>query len=254
MKPYYENENGKLYHGDCFEIMPHLENKSIDTIISDIPYGTTQCKWDSVINLPLMWYQLCRIKKDKTVIILTAQTPFDKVLGSSNLEMLKYEWIWEKTSATGFLNAKKMPMKAHENVLIFYDKLPNYFPIKTSGHKKKTATKRNENSECYGKAIKTTFYNSTERYPRSVLKFSSDKQRTGKMHPTQKPIALMEYFIKTYTKENDIVLDFCSGSSTTAAACENLNRKWIMIEKEEKYCEISAKRIELETKQMKLFK
>ncbi|MCP4764472.1 MAG: site-specific DNA-methyltransferase [archaeon] len=228
-------------------------NNKFDLILSDPPYGTTKCKWDSVINLPLMWYQLKRLIKKNRAIILMAQTPFDKVLGYSNLEMLRYEWIWEKPSATGFLNAKKMPMKAHENILVFYECLPDYFPIKTHGHKKKTATKGAVNSECYGKAVKTVSYNSTERYPRSVLKISSDKQKTGKMHPTQKPLELMEYFIKTYTKENETVLDFCSGSSTTAIACENLNRKWMMIEKEEKYCEISAKRIEQETKQLKLF-
>jgi site-specific DNA-methyltransferase (adenine-specific) len=229
--------------GDCLEVMKSIPDKSIDAIICDLPYGTTQNKWDSIINLDSLWIQYKRICKG--AIVLTAQTPFDKVLGVSNFKMLKYEWIWEKTHPTGHLNAKKMPMKAHENILIFYEKLKTYNPQKTFGHLRKTATvKTNKISSVYGmqKQIGRT-YDSTERYPRSVLKIASDKQ-TSNLHPTQKPIALMEYLIKTYTNEGETVLDNCMGSGTTGVACKNLGRKFIGIEQNANYFEIAKNRIE----------
>ena len=231
--------------GDCLEVMKSIPNKSIDAIICDLPYGTTACKWDSVIPFEPLWAQYKRIIKDNGAIVLTAQTPFDKVLGSSNLPMLKYEWIWEKTHPTGHLNAKKMPMKAHENALVFYKSIGTYNPQKTFGHPRKTATVRTtEISSVYGmqKQVGKT-YDSTERYPRSVLKISSDKQ-TSNFHPTQKPVALMEYFIKTYTNEGETVLDNCMGSGTTGVACKNLGRKFIGIEKNLDYFEIAKNRIE----------
>jgi site-specific DNA-methyltransferase (adenine-specific) len=194
-----------------------------------------------------LWIQYKRIIKDNGVIILFAQTPFDKVLGCSNLEWLKYEWIWEKTQATGHLNAKKMPMKAHENILVFYKNLPTYNPQKTTGHKRKVATahhKRNCNTgDIYGKSDNFKDYDSTERYPRSVQIFASDKQKNN-LHPTQKPLALVEYLIKTYTNGGDVVLDNAAGSFTTAIGCENLGRKWICIEKEEKFFNIGLERVE----------
>ena len=176
--------------------------------------------------------------------MLFAQTPFDKVLGYSNLKMLKYEWIWEKTTATGHLNAKKMPMKAHENILVFYKKLPTYNPQKTTGHTPvHSYTKYQDDGSNYGKtSIGISGGGSTERYPRSVQLFKTDKQKYA-LHPTQKPVGLLEYLIKTYTNENNLVLDNCMGSGSAGVACINLNRKFIGIELDENYFNISIGRI-----------
>lgn len=248
-------EVNKVYHGDCFDIFPSIEDKSVNLLFADLPYGTTKCKWDSTLPLDKFWEEALRVVKDDGVILLFAQTPFDKVLGASNLPMLKYEWIWEKTQATGHLNAKKMPMKAHENILVFYKNLPTYNPQKTFGHERKVSSaksraacieRRNQKEDyLYNKEIVESVegYDSTERYPRSVLKFSSDKQKLA-LHPTQKPVALVEYLIKTYTNPGDLVLDNVAGSGTTAVACKNLGRNYIAIEKEEKYYNIMLKRIE----------
>lgn len=240
-------EDIKLLKGNCLDLMKNLKDKSIDLIFSDLPYGTTNCKWDSLIDLNMLWMQYNRIVKDNGAIVLFAQTPFDKVLGVSNLKMLKYEWIWEKTTATGHLNAKKMPMKAHENLLVFYKKPPTYNPQKTTGHTPTHAyTKYLETQnkgEIYNKATKEVVGGGdTERYPRSVLLFPSDKQREH-LHPTQKPLALCEYIIKTYTNENDLVLDSCMGSGTIGVSAKRLHRKFIGIELENKYFDISVKRI-----------
>ena len=229
--------------GDCLERMKEIDSGSVDMILADQPYGTTACKWDSVIDLPLMWEQLKRVIKPNGAIALMAQTPFDKVLGCSNLNMLKYEWVWEKTAATGHLNAKKMPMKAHENILIFYSKLPTYNPQKTTGHKPVNSyTKRNGDGECYGSTIEVSGGGAVDRYPRSLQVFKSDKQK-NKLHPTQKPVALMEYLIKTYTNEGDTVLDFTMGSGTTGVAAKNFDRKFIGIEMDEGYFDIAKTRI-----------
>ena len=240
--------NITLLQGDCLEEMKKIESKSIDCIICDLPYGTTHCKWDSIIPLDELWTHYKRIIKDNGAILLFAQTPFDKVLGASNLQMLKYEWIWEKTQATGHLNAKKMPMKAHENILVFYKKLPTYNPQMTEGHTpihsytKYISTQNN--TEIYGRMNREiSGGGETTRYPRSVLTFASDKQ-TCYFHPTQKPLALCEYMVKTYTNEGDIVLDNCMGSGTTGVACKKLNRDFIGIEKDEKYFKIAKERIE----------
>ncbi len=235
----------ELYKGDCLELMKDISDKSIDMILCDLPYGTTQNKWDSVIPLDKLWNEYCRIIKDNGAVVLFAQTPFDKVLGVSNLKMLKYEWIWEKTTATGHLNAKKMPMKAHENILVFYKKLPTYNPQKTMGHTPvHSYTKHQDDGSNYGKTkVGISGGGSTERYPRSVQVFKSDKQKVA-LHPTQKPIDLLQYLIKTYTNENELVLDNCMGSGSTGVACLNTNRKFIGIEKEEKYFNIAKNRIE----------
>lgn len=238
------NENVWIMHGDCIERMPQIPTNSIDMVLADIPYGTTNCKWDCVIPLEPMWQQLQRIIKPNGVILLFAQTPFDKTLGASNIKQLKYEWIWEKTSATGHLNSKRCPMKSHENILVFYDKQPTYNPQKTSGHLPvhSYTKKDNADGECYGKTRAVSGGGSTERYPRDVLLFKSDKQ-VCKLHPTQKPVALMEYFIKTYTNENDTILDFTMGSGTTGVAAKSLNRKFIGIELEYIYFNIAKDRI-----------
>ena len=236
--------NVNLMKGDCLELMKSIPDASVDMILTDPPYGTTACKWDSVIDLDSMWKELKRVVKPDGAILLFAQTPFDKVLGASNLNMLKYEWIWEKTTATGHLNAKKAPMKAHENILVFYKKLPTYNPQKTQGHVRKTSTadRSKLNGECYGTQEGVTVYDSTDRYPRSVQLFSTDKQRVA-LHPTQKPVALLEYLIKTYTNENETVLDFTMGSGSTGVACVNTNRNFIGIESDENYFNIAESRI-----------
>lgn len=240
-----QNRPYKLHLGDCLEIMKNIPDKSIDMILCDLPYGTTQNKWDSIIQLDKLWKEYERIIKDNGVVALFAQTPFDKVLGVSNLKMLKYEWIWEKTTATGHLNAKKMPMKAHENILIFYKRLPKYNPQKTTGHTPvHSYTKHQDDGSNYGKTkIGISGGGSTERYPRSVQVFKTDKQKEA-LHPTQKPVALLEYFIKTYTSENEVVLDNCMGSGSTGVACVNTNRKFIGVELDEKYFEVAKDRIE----------
>lgn len=191
-----------IYLGDCLELMNLIDDKSIDMILCDLPYGTTRCKWDSCIDLESLWKHYNRIIKDNGAIVLFAQTPFDKVLGFSNLKMLRYEWIWEKTQATGHLNAKKMPLKAHENILVFYKKLPTFNPQKTKGHPSiNTYTKyiaTQNNTELYGNLPKEiSGGGSTERYPRSVQIFSSDKQRKH-LHPTQKPVAELMKHIKKF--------------------------------------------------------
>ena len=249
-------EINKIYKGDCIELMPKfIDDKSIDMIFCDLPYGTTNCKWDSIIDLSKLWLEYERIIKDDGAILLFAQTPFDKFLGYSNLKLLKYEWIWEKTHATGYLNSKKMPMKSHENILVFYKKLPTYNPQKTYGHKRKVSKgyqrdicikRRNEkwgDNYLYGKETSAPDYDSTERYPRSVITFPSDKQKI-KLHPTQKPLALIEYMIKTYTNEGDLILDNACGSGTTGVGAKNLGRNYIMIEKDNNYYEIANQRID----------
>ena len=231
----------KLIHGDCLEIMKNIPDNSVDMILCDLPYGTTRNCWDKMIDLEKLWEQYERIIKDNGAIVLFAQTPFDKVLGVSNLKLLKYEWIWEKPQGTGFLNAKKMPLKNHENILVFYKKLPIYHPQMDGDEIRKV--KRNPSHK------KTSNYGAFEyeevslykgRYPKSVLKFKYDKQ---KFHPTQKPIELLEYLIKTYTNEREIVLDNCMGSGSTGVACLNTNRKFIGIELDDKYFEIAKERI-----------
>lgn len=247
------NLKNKIIHGDCLEKMNLIPDKSIDMVLADLPYGTTNCSWDSLIDLEQLWKHYKRIIKDDGIIALTAQTPFDKVLACSNIKMLKYEWIWEKTQATGHLNSKKMPMKAHENILIFYKKAPTYNPQMTYGHVRKVSSaknrskcieRRNNTDNIYNNEYpdKVTDYDSTSRYPRSVIKFKTDKQKSN-LHKTQKPVALFEYLIKTYTNENDVVLDNVAGSGTTGEACINLNRNFILIEKDIKYYNIIKDRI-----------
>ena len=229
----------KLYKGDCLEIMRVIPDKNVDMILCDLPYGTTRNKWDSIIPLEELWEQYERIIKDNGVIALFAQTPFDKVLGSSNLKLLRYEWIWKKTKATGHLNAKKMPLKEHENILIFYKNLPRY---NAQGLIKKdipTIRKGRNNGSNYGESSKDAIQE-YENYPKSVLEFAS----VGKtVHPTQKPVALLEYLIKTYTNEGELVLDNCMGSGSTGVACLNTNRKFMGIELDENYYNIACNRI-----------
>lgn len=246
-----------LQQGDCLDLMKTLDDKSVDLILCDLPYGTTRNKWDSIIDLELLWEQYNRVIKDRGAILLFAQTPFDKVLGVSNLKNLRYEIIWQKTAPTGFLNAKKMPMKAHENILVFYKKLSTYNPQMTQGHSRKVSSKKSRaksverqklkvdskdsNYNFYGES--QVDYDSTERYPLSVQVFAKDQQKEN-YHPTQKPVALLEWLIKTYTNEGDLVLDNCMGSGSTGVACVNTNRNFIGMELTEQYFEIAKERIE----------
>lgn len=219
----------KLYHGDCLQIMHEIKDKSIDMILCDLPYGTTQNKWDSVIDLNELWKHYNRIIKDNGVIILTAQTPFDKILGMSNIKMLKYELIWEKSKATGFLNAKKAVLKAHENILVFYKKQPTYNPQMTKGQPYDKGFIKSQNGNgTYGNFNAKQRLNETgDRFPRSVIYFKTAEAEGKVIHPTQKPVSLFEYLIKTFSNEGDLILDNCMGSGTTIVACENTNRKYI---------------------------
>ena len=235
----------ELIHGDALVEMNSIADNSRDIIFADIPYGTTNCKWDSILDLDLMWKHLSRIIKDNGVILLFAQSPFDKVLACSNLKMYRYEWIWEKTQATGHLNAKKMPMKAHENILVFYKKTPIFNPQMTERHSPvHNYTKHQDDGNIYGKTKKGIYGGgSTKRYPRDVIKFKSDKQKLS-LHETQKPVPLLEYILKSYMFFGCNVLDFCAGSGSTGEACFNLGLDCLLIEKAENNFNIMKERIE----------
>ena len=234
--------NYKIYLGDCLDILPKIEDNSVDMVLVDLPYGTTACKWDSVIPLNKLWEQYNRICKHDGAMVFTSAQPFTTILASSNIKNLKYEWIWEKPQGTNPMNAKIMPLKSHENILVFYRSKPIYNPqMWKSTPYTGFSSKTSKIGEVYGSA-KSKHRDNPEgtRYPKTVLKF---KQQKG-FHPTQKPVDLMEYLIKTYTNEGDTVLDNTMGSGTTGVASLNLNRNFIGIEREEKYFNIAQNRIE----------
>ena len=237
----------KLYKGDCLEVMKEIEAGSIDAIITDPPYGTTACKWDSVIDFELMWEQLNRIIKPNGAIVLFGAEPFSSSLRMSNVRNYKYDWVWEKTQATGHLNAKRQPLRSNELISVFYKKQCTYNPQKTQDHKPMNSGVRKlsvqNKTEVYGRATKELpFGGNTDRCPRTNIVFKSDKQKNY-AHPTQKPFALMEYLIKTYTNEGETVLDFTMGSGSTGVACVNTKRNFIGIEMDDKYFEIAEDRI-----------
>lgn len=237
----------QLIKGDCLEVMKGIKDSSIDAIITDPPYGTTQCKWDSVIDFKLMWEQLNRIIKPNGAIVLFGAEPFSSTLRVSNIKDYKYDWVWEKTQATGHLNAKRQPLRSNELISVFYKKQCTYNPQKTQGHKPMNRGIRKlsvqNKTQVYGKATKELpFGGNTDRYPRTNIVFKSDKQKSY-LHPTQKPVALMEYLIKTYTNEGETVLDFTMGSGSTGVACKNTNRSFIGIELDDKYFNIAKNRI-----------
>lgn len=230
-----------IEQGDCLELMKGIPDGSVDMILCDLPYGTTRNKWDAVIPLDLLWNQYERIVKENGAILLFAQTPFDKVLGCSNLKLLKYEWIWEKDNSTGFLNANKMPLKKTENILVFYKKPTVYNPQKTPG--KPYKCKRGSGSSSWVHDRTQGGYvteNNGERFPTNLIKFNRDRD---KFHPTQKPVALLEYLIKTYTNPGEVVLDNCVGSGSTCVAAVNTGRHYIGLELDPGYFEIAKKRI-----------
>lgn len=235
-----ENLINKVLHGDCLELMKDIPDKSIDMVLCDLPYQTTRNHWDVIIPLEPLWEQYERIIKDNGAIVLFGQTPFDKVLGASNLKLLRYEWIWEKNVATGHLNSKRMPMKKHENILVFYKKQPNYNPQMEIGKPYKNKRKAiNDSGSNYAYIERKDTINKGERFPNSILKFD----REINLHPTQKPVPLLEYLIKTYTNEGELILDNCIGSGTTAIAAINTKRNFIGIEKEIEYVNIANQRI-----------
>lgn len=230
----------KVIQGDCLEIMKEIPDNSVDMILCDLPYGTTQNKWDSIIPLESLWKQYERIIKDNGAIVLTAAQPFTSVLVMSNIKIFKYEWIWKKDNGTGFLNSKKQPLRNHESILLFYKNQSVYNPQMRKGlpYKQKSGATKSLN---YGNQIDVhTACPTGNRYPLTVIEFTRDKE---KVHPTQKPVALFEYLIKTYTSENDIVLDNCAGSCTTAVACINTKRNYICIEKEADYIKVCNERL-----------
>ena len=236
--------------GDCFELMKDIPNGSIDMILCDLPYGTTACKWDTIIPFEPLWEQYERIIKPNGAIVLTASQPFTSALVMSNPKMFKYEIIWEKDKASNFMLAKKQIQKYHESILIFYKSNCTYNPIMwDAGKLSNIGGKANKLKKggITGDA-KIGFYipKSTLRYPKSVLKFNTPKSNDKEnkcLHPTQKPIELFEYLIKTYTNENETVLDNCAGSGTTAIACLNTKRQFIVMEKEQEYYDIILKRV-----------
>lgn len=226
-----------LMHGDCLELMKEIPDGSVDLILCDLPYGTTACKWDTVIPFEPLWEQYRRIAKKNAAIVLTASQPFTTALIASNLKEFRYTWVWEKEQGVNFLLAKKQPMKVHEDVCVFYRMQPVYNPQMTAG--KPYTSGKGDSGEVTGRVTKTQTQNDGTRYPRSI---QAVKRETG-MHPTQKPVALMEYLIRTHTNEGETVLDNAAGSFTTGVACVNLNRKFIGIEKDKNYFDIGVNRI-----------
>lgn len=230
----------KLLQGDCLELMRDIPDKSIDMILCDLPYGTTRCKWDSVIPFEPLWEQYTRIIKDNRAICLFAQEPFASELRHSNLKMYKYDWIWRKPQGVNFLNAKNQPLKDYEIICVFGKKKLLYNPQMTAG---KPYVSGNGNvGEVYGGRDKVVTVNHGTRYPKSVQEFNMVSNR-DRLHPTQKPVALLEYLIKTYTHTGDTVLDNCMGSGSTGVACINTGRDFIGIESEQKYFEIAKERL-----------
>lgn len=250
-------DNGIIFNGDCLKVMDYLiaNNIKVDAIITDLPYGTTACKWDNVIPFNEMWERLNILIKDNNAIVLFGSQPFTSTLITSNIKMFKYEWIWEKAVGSNFATVKYMPMKEHENILVFGKNKVNYYPImqeRKGNEKGKTRKATREESiggcgsEVHGNIIKnrdTKSYGEL-RNPSSVQFFQNRLPSDRGLHPTQKPVELMEYLIKTYTKENEVVLDFTMGSGTTCVACQNTNRRFIGIELDENYYNIAKERIE----------
>lgn len=237
--------NNTIYNMDCLEGMKYIPDKSVDMILCDLPYGTTACKWDSIIPFDLLWEQYERIIKDNGAIVLTASQPFTSKLVASNFKLFRYEWIWKKGNhVTGFPNANRMPMKNHENVCVFYKKLPTYNPQGVEFVKPKVVIRNSPKMQVLGKNNETLnnkhYVVKKKNFPKSVVDFPRD---SGTWHPTQKPIALFEYLVRTYTNEGDAVLDNCMGGFTTAVACDNTKRNWIGFELEPEYCEKGKDRV-----------
>lgn len=257
-----ENDNIQLWHGDCLELMENIPDKSVDAIICDLPYGTTACKWDTIIPFDRLWEQYNRIIKDNGAICLFGSEPFSSMLRMSNLKMYKYDWVWVKPRGTGHLNVKKQPLRNTETISIFYKNQSIYNPQFEKGEPY-SALKAGKKSSVSQKGTTTygRFMNGAEfrndnigiRYPKTTLNFGVVER--GTLHPTQKPVALLEYLVKTYSNEGDLILDNTAGSMTTAIAAINTNRRCICIEKDDNYFEIGSERVKkhLVEKHSKLF-
>ncbi len=224
-----------IMHGDCLELMKEIPAKSVDMVLCDLPYGTTQCKWDVIIDFKMLWENYGRVVKDTGAIVLTAAQPFTSTLVVSNIKNFKYQWVWKKSRPTGHLNAKKQPLRNTEDILVFYKSQCTYNP---QGTRETDVMVSRTNRGNYGECSKTTRQTVTG-YPTTILEFASE---VGE-HPTQKPVALMEYLIRTYTNEGDTVLDNCMGSGTTGVAAKNTLRNFIGIEKDATYYDIAFNRI-----------
>jgi len=241
-----------LFQGDCLDIMPLIPDNSIDCIITDPPYGTTACKWDSVIDLEKMWEQLKRIIKPNGAIVLFGIEPFASTVRTSNIKNYKHEWIWNKEQAGNFIQAKNHPLRVVENIMVFCKEKVNYYPIMelAKEENKRPLSIKPQKTSFLGKVSEGTFkasenYNPDLRYPKNIITINARAKECNnviRVHPTQKPVALLEYLIKTYTQESETVLDFTIGSGTTCLAAKELNRKFIGIEKEPKYYEIACQR------------
>jgi len=234
-------EENRIHLGDCLDLMPSIPSKSVDMILCDLPYGNTSCSWDSIIPLNRLWAEYERVIKDNGAIVLTANAHFVFTLHASNPKWFRYEWIWEKSTGSGYLNANIAPLRNHENILVFYKMMPTYNP--QTEKKVIPYTLDNESGEVHSVYGKKKRFRRQEKigYPKTIIRFENGN--TNSIHPTQKPVALFEYLIKTYSNEGELVLDNCSGSGTTAIACMNTNRRFICIERDETYHKKSIERI-----------
>jgi site-specific DNA-methyltransferase (adenine-specific) len=243
--------------GDCFDVMPHIPAGSVDLILADLPYGVTNCKWDSVLPLDNLWSEYKRVLKPAGAVVLTATQPFTSALLMSNPAWYRHVWVWEKDQPSNFLNAKKAPLNYHEDILVFCRKGTLYNPqmvfVGKESHKPKLSKHK---SSVYNTDFDITFTPSKYRYPKTIIKFNKTKhnQKDGGLHPTQKPVPLFEYLIKTYSNEGEVVLDNTAGVATTAIAAINTGRQYIAIEKELKYWQLGTERIatHLESRQLKM--
>lgn len=244
-------EEGSIIHGDCMVELPKIPDHSVDMVLADPPYGSTRNRWDTPLDMDALWPEIWRVCRDmSTPVLMFSQQPFTSVLGSSQIRNLRYEWIWRKSHGTGFLNANRAPMKSHENILVFYRRSPRYFPQKWDRgepwHGTGTSSESRSTSSNYGKfdsKVKGTDHTTTMRYPTDVVEFNNLSGKKGCKHPTQKPVKLLEYLIKTYTEPGDTVLDFCMGVGSTGVACRNLGRRFIGIEIDAGYYEVARERI-----------
>lgn len=255
IKPYYSKDGITIYNLNCFLIMEQFAEKSFDAVITDPPYGITSCKWDTDISLEELWYCLKKLGKDNCAYVFTTAQPFTSKLVMSNLKCFRYEWIWEKERPTNIFSIKKQPGKVHENILVFSNKKETYNPIFEKSLQPNNNKKTNKSQSGKMNVIETlgdTFteiskdYDNKKRYPRSVLKISRGTRNNKKFHPTQKPIKLMKYIVETYTNQSDIILDPFMGSGATLVAAKKMLRRAVGIEISEEYCEIAAKRLEME--------
>ena len=253
-------ELDKIYMEDCLTGMDRIPDGSIDAVICDLPYGTTQCEWDKIIPFPEMWSQINRVIKPNAAIVLFGAEPFSSALRLSNIRAYKYDWIWNKKRPTGQLNAKKQPMRQHEYIHVFYYSQPTYNPVMHENRLPRqfvgTVQKSNKQSDNYGEQYDyhSNITNDSKSYPRSIIEqtevVGNGKEKVG--HPTQKPVALLEYLVSTYTNKGDIVLDFCMGSGTTAVACINKYRHFIGFEKKKEFYEMAVNRIKNVLREPKL--